>query len=144
MSVTTEAKIMAAVRQAAHTLSGSVHDYDPVIDLIGDAQFVLVGEASHGTPDERALITQRLIMEKGFTAVAAEADWPDAYRVNCYVRGLSDDAFATEALADFRRFPQWMWRNIEVVEFVDWLREYNDSLPPDGGAGACGRTAARQ
>ena len=73
---------------------------------------------------------KRLIKEKGFTAVAVEADWPDAYRVNRYVRGMSDDVDAIEALADFRRFPTWMWRNTDVVEFLEWLRAYNDALPP--------------
>ncbi len=101
------------------------------MDLVGDARFVLLGEASHGTHEfyrERAEITQRLIEEKGFTAVAVEADWPDAYRVNRYVRGESDDVDAIEALADFRRFPTWMWRNTDVVEFVEWLRAHNDTL----------------
>jgi erythromycin esterase-like protein len=100
---------------------------------IGEAQFALVGEASHGTHEfyaERAEITKRLIAEKKFRAVAVEADWPDAYRVNRYVRGASDDVEAVEALADFRRFPTWMWRNTVVVEFIDWLRAYNDALPP--------------
>ncbi|HEY2539539.1 MAG TPA: erythromycin esterase family protein, partial [Stellaceae bacterium] len=75
------------------------------MDLIGDARFVLLGEASHGTHEfyrERARISQRLIEEKGFTAIAVEADWPDAYRVNRYVRAVSDDVDAVEALADFR------------------------------------------
>jgi erythromycin esterase-like protein len=104
------------------------------MDLIGDARFVLMGEASHGTHEfyeQRAEITKRLIREKGFTAVAVEADWPDAYRVNRYVRGMNDDATSTEALAGFDRFPAWMWRNTVVVNFVDWLREYNHSLPPN-------------
>jgi len=102
------------------------------MDLVGDAHFALLGEASHGTHEfyrERAQITKRLIEEKGFTAVAVEADWPDAYRLNCYVRGASDDADAIEALADFKRFPAWMWRNTDVVEFIEWLRAYNDALP---------------
>src|SRR5713101_3097495 len=83
------------VRRAAHPLTGKTEDYDPLLVLIGDARFVLIGEASHGTHEfyrERARITKRLITEKGFTAVAVEADWPDAYRVNRYVRGASDDA----------------------------------------------------
>jgi erythromycin esterase-like protein len=102
------------------------------MDLIGDARFVLIGEASHGTHEfyrERAEITKRLIQEKGFTAVAVEADWPDAYRVNRYVRSNSDDATSADALAGFDRFPAWMWRNTVVVNFVDWLREYNNALP---------------
>ena len=123
-----------AVREAAHRLTGADRDYDPLMALIGDARFVLLGEASHGTHEfyrERARITQRLIDEKGFAAVAVEADWPDAYRVNRYVRGAGDDFDAVEALADFRRFPRWMWRNTEVVEFIDWLRAHNDALPPN-------------
>jgi erythromycin esterase-like protein len=78
---------------------------------------------------KRNQITQRLIQEKGFTAIAVEGDWPDAYRVNRYVRDASDDSFAVEALGDFRRFPTWMWRNTDVVEFIEWLRAYNDALP---------------
>jgi erythromycin esterase-like protein len=134
MQSTSESTLLKTVREAARPLTGAPRDYDALIDLVGDVRFVLIGEASHGTHDfyhERALITQRLIKEKGFTAVAVEADWPDAYRVNRYVRGMSDDAFATAALAGFQRFPTWMWRNTDVVEFVDWLREYNDALPSD-------------
>lgn len=71
-----------------------------------------------------------MIVESGYTAVAVEADWPDAYRVNRYVRHASDDKSAIDALDDFKRFPTWMWRNVVVVEFIEWLREYNDGLPP--------------
>jgi erythromycin esterase-like protein len=120
-----------AIASSAHILTGSAGDYDPLLDLIGDARFVLLGEASHGTHEfyrERARITQRLIVEKGFTAVAVEADWPDAHRVNRYVRGLSSDANSEQALIGFKRFPTWMWRNTDVVSFVDWLRSYNDAL----------------
>jgi erythromycin esterase-like protein len=126
------ARAAEAVRAAARPLEGAGADYDPLLGLVGAARFVLLGEASHGTHEfyaERAAITKRLITEKGFTAVAVEADWPDAYRVNRYVRGESEDADAREALGGFRRFPTWMWRNTVVVEFVEWLRAYNDSLP---------------
>jgi len=114
-----------------HPLTGAPADYDPLFELIGDARLVLLGEASHGTHEfysARALITQRLIQEKGFTAVAVEADWPDAYRVHRYVRGVSDDAESIDALANFKRFPTWMWRNADVLDFVGWLRAYNDGL----------------
>ncbi|WP_433722184.1 erythromycin esterase family protein [Nocardia sp. CA-129566] len=97
-------------------------------DLIGDARLVLIGESSHGTREfyrSRAAITRWLIEAKGFTAVAAEADWPDAYRVNRYVHGRGTDATAGEALRGFERFPAWMWRNTEVREFVSWLRAHN-------------------
>ena len=125
-------KLTDAVRESAHPLTGSPQDYDPLMDLIGDARFVLIGEASHGTHEfyqERAEITKRLIQEKGFTAVAVEADWPDAYRVNRYVRGVSDDTTSAEALSGFDGFPAWMWRNTVVVNFVDWLCDYNNALP---------------
>lgn len=121
------------LRQAAHQLLGEVDDYDPLLQIIGDAHLVLIGEASHGTHEfyrERAQITKRLIQEKGFTAVAVEADWPDAYRVNRYVRGASADADAVEALAGFKRFPAWMWRNADVLDFVGWLRTHNEDLLP--------------
>jgi erythromycin esterase-like protein len=132
MADATMTKLIDAVRESAHPLKDSPQDYDPLMDLIGDSRFVLIGEASHGTHEfyrERAEITKRLIQEKGFTAVAIEADWPDAYRVNRYVRDISDDATSNDALAGFDRFPTWMWRNTVVVNFVDWLREYNNSLP---------------
>src|SRR5206468_9697638 len=102
------------LRSAVHPIAGAGSNLDPLIDLAGDASFVLLGEASHGTHefyDTRAVITKRLIEEKGFQAVAVEADWPDAYRVNQYVRGRSSvDSLADEALSGFTRFPVWMWR----------------------------------
>jgi erythromycin esterase-like protein len=113
-----------------HPVTGENTDYDSLLDLIGDRRFVLIGESSHGTHEfyrERARITRRLIDERGFTAVAVEADWPDAYRVNRYVMGLSDDPNANAALSDFRRFPAWMWRNRDVLAFVEWLRARNDA-----------------
>lgn len=120
-----------AVAAAAQPLSGAEHDYEGLLDLIGDAHLVLLGEGTHGTHEfyaERARITQRLIREKGFRAVAVEADWPDASRVNRYVRGDSDDTGAAEALGGFVRLPGWMWRNADVLNFTDWLRGYNDAL----------------
>jgi erythromycin esterase-like protein len=119
----------------AQRLGGGESEYDGLLDLIGDASVVLLGEASHGTHEfyrERARITRRLIEERGFIAVAVEADWPDAYRVNRYVRGAPEDGDAEEALRGFRRFPTWMWRNAEVLDFVGWLRDHNDR----GGAEA--------
>jgi erythromycin esterase-like protein len=121
---------VGAVARAARPLTGVVEDYDTLLDLIGDRRLVLVGEASHGTHEfyrERARITRRLIDECGFTVVAVEGDWPDAYRVNRYVMGLSDDRTADAALEGFRRFPTWMWRNLDVLRFVQWLRARNDA-----------------
>ncbi|HWQ55652.1 MAG TPA: erythromycin esterase family protein [Bryobacteraceae bacterium] len=116
-----------AIREIAWPLTGAAGDYEPLLERIGDARFVLLGEASHGTHEfyrERAEITRRLIRDRGFTAVAAEADWPDAYRVNRYVRG-EDGGDEIGALAGFARFPTWMWRNTVVAEFVAWLRAHN-------------------
>ena len=121
------------VAHAAQHLRGAPGDYDPLLARVGNAEIVLLGEATHGTHEfyrERAEITRRLIEERGFNAVAVEADWPDAYRVNRYVRGESDDPDATAALDDFHRFPRWMWRNDDVVAFVRWLRDYNAARPP--------------
>src|SRR5919106_1379581 len=128
-----DATITTLTEAFARPLTNAKEDYDPLLELIGNARFVLLGEASHGTHEfyrERAQITKRLIQEKGFIAVAVEADWPDAYRVNCYVRGVGDDTESIEALANFKRFPPWMWRNTEVLEFVDWLRAYNEARAP--------------
>lgn len=121
-----------ALQSAVHRLTGAPEDFDPLLEQIGAARFALLGEASHGTHEFyriRAAITKRLILEKGFSAVAVEADWPDAHRVHRYVTGGGDDADATEALGGFRRFPQWMWRNADVLDFVGWLRAHNDALP---------------
>jgi erythromycin esterase-like protein len=127
---------------AAEPLAGSPDDYDSLIEMVGDARFVLLGEASHGTHEfyrERALITKRLVYQRGFNAVAVEADWPDAYRINRYVRGQGPDVDSVDALSGFKRFPQWMWRNADVLDFVGWLREHNDSLDfPNRKAGFYG------
>ena len=134
MPTMTDATLMENLGETAHRLTGVSQDYDPLMDRIGNARFVLLGEASHGTHEfyhERAQVTQRLIKEKGFTAVAVEADWPDADRVNRYVHAASNDVFAIEALADFRRFPTWMWRNTDVVEFLEWLHDHNEALSPN-------------
>lgn len=110
---------------------GAHADFDLLLERIGDARFVLLGEATHGTHEFyriRAELTKRLIREKGFCAIAAEADWPDAYRINRYIRGYRSDPDAVAALADFQRFPQWMWRNADIVDLVGWLRSHNDAV----------------
>ncbi|MGH7693617.1 MAG: erythromycin esterase family protein [Gemmatimonadaceae bacterium] len=125
--------LQSGLREIARPLIGAPNDFNALLALVGDARLVLIGEASHGTHEFyriRGEITKRLIRERGFTAVAVEADWPDAYRVNRYVRGGSDDPDAEQALAGFRRFPQWMWRNADVVDFVGWLRAHNDARQP--------------
>lgn len=118
-----------AIRRAARPLVGAPSDYAPLLDLVGDARFVLLGEASHGTHEfyrHRAQITKRLIEEKGFNGVAVEADWPDAYRINLFVRAYGEDPDAIDSLTGFQRFPTWMWRNADVLDFVGWLRNHNE------------------
>lgn len=122
------AKAISEIARVAWPISFDDGDYNRLFEQIGNARIVLIGEASHGTHEfyrERARITRRLIERHGFTAVAAEADWPDAYRVNRFVQGHGDDPDAERALAGFRRFPAWMWRNMDVLDFAEWLRYYN-------------------
>jgi erythromycin esterase-like protein/predicted phosphoribosyltransferase len=119
------------IRADALPLSDGVPSKSTLFDIVGDAHCVLIGEASHGTHEfyaVRAAMTRRLIEERGFCAVAVEGDWPDAYWVNRYVRGRSDEQTAEEALRGFERFPTWMWRNSVVLDFVGWLREHNDQV----------------
>jgi erythromycin esterase-like protein len=105
---------------------------DPLLERIDDARYVLLGEASHGTSEYyqwRARISQRLILEKGFSFIAVEGDWPDCYRVNRYVKGFPDStADAREVLETFVRWPTWMWANIEIVALAEWLRKHNASV----------------
>lgn len=115
----------ASLREHVRPLDPAAPDYSALIDRIGDASVVLIGEASHGTHEfyqQRANITRLLIEGHGFHAVAVEADWPAALRVHRYVMDETDDTSARDALGDFTRFPAWMWRNTVVVEFVEWLR----------------------
>ena len=112
--------------------------FGAMFDRFGDARVVLLGEATHGTSEfyrARAQITRRLIERHGFNIVAAEADWPDAARIDRYVRHKSVHVGSGPA---FRRFPQWMWRNVEVANFVDWLRAHNAALHPDEHTGFFG------
>jgi erythromycin esterase-like protein len=123
--------LLDAIRDCAHVLGESPRDYDPLLEMVGDRAFVLLGEASHGTHEfyaMRAEITRRLIEEKGFDAVAVEADWPDAYRLNRYVHGAGD-ASLDAAFGDFQRFPTWMWRNQDVRAFIDRLQTRNAGSP---------------
>lgn len=131
--------LSTVARECCTPLTGARNDYDPLLSAIGAAQIVLLGEGTHGTHEfyrERAQITKRLIVEKGFNAVAVEADWPDSFRIDRYVRGFSDDVDAIDALDGFKRFPQWMWRNADVLDFVGWLRECNESA--EASARKCG------
>lgn len=129
------------IREKAVEMKGTNDVANEILELVGDARFVLIGEASHGTHEFykfRAEITKRLIEEKEFSAVAVEADFPDAYRVNRFVRGFGQDVSALDALSGFDRFPLWMWRNEDVLDFVEWLRERNADKMPAAQAGFYG------
>jgi erythromycin esterase len=129
------------LRAVTHPLTRA-GDLDPLLERIGDARFVLLGEASHGTGEYytwRALISQRLIREKGFSFIAVEGDWPDCYRVNRYVKGFKDSgADAREVLHAFQRWPTWMWANEEIVALAEWLRQHNDGEPEGSRLGFYG------
>ena len=132
---------MTARREARRLNAVGSGTVDAIAERAARARVVLIGEASHGTQDfyaMRADVTRRLVTAHGFRAVALEADWPDTSRAHRYVTGRSDDASAMQALADFRRFPAWMWRNEPVREFVDWLADFNRSVETAERAGLFG------
>ena len=124
--------LMREVRDLARPLRDPT-DLDPLLDRIGNARVVLLGEASHGTHEYytwRATVTRRLVEEKGFSFVAVEGDWPDCYRLNRFVKGYAGTSDKpAEALETFRRWPTWMWANEEVKHLIDWMRGYNDGRP---------------
>jgi erythromycin esterase-like protein len=131
-SVRDESALLAGLREHLRPLAGAAADDAELVARLGGVKLALLGEASHGTQEfyaERVALSQRLIVEHGFTALVMEADWPDAWRVNRYIRGRCDDADAAAALSGFERFPTWMWRNTVMAGFVEWLREYNASRP---------------
>jgi erythromycin esterase-like protein len=133
--------LLDIIRRAALWFEPSPDGFGPVLESIGNARVVLIGEATHGTHEfyrTRAELTKALIATKGFNVVAVEADWPDTYRANRWVRLDADEPDADAALGDFSRFPRWMWRNRDVVAFLDWLRAHNASRPPAARTGFYG------
>jgi erythromycin esterase-like protein len=117
-------------------------DLDPLMEYIGDAKYVLLGEASHGTHEYyawRMKITQRLLREKNFSFVAVEGDWPDCYRANRYAKNYPHAGkSALEVLHSFNRWPTWMWGNWEMVAFIEWLKEFNKNRSSDKRVGFYG------
>jgi erythromycin esterase-like protein len=127
-----DSAVLDGLREHLRPLRGAAADDAELVGRIAAGRLALLGEASHGTHEfyaERAELTKRLVTEHGFTAIVVEADWPDAWRVNRYIRGRSDDADADGALSGFERFPTWMWRNTVVRELVEWLRGHNAAAP---------------
>lgn len=120
----------------------TARDLDQLIAKIGDAKYVLLGEASHGTHEYytwRTQISKKLIEEKGFSFIAVEGDWPDCYRVNRYVKNYSDSGHsALQVLQAFNRWPTWMWANWEIVALAEWMKKHNESLPRNQKAGFYG------
>lgn len=120
--------ILNEIRSSAIKISPDKTDYSHLLEIIGDAHYVLIGEATHGTEEfyrMRAELTRKLIEEKDFDAVAVEGDWPDVFRINRYVRGDEKIGDAVDALSEFKRFPNWMWRNESVENFIIWLHDHN-------------------
>ena len=129
------------IRKRALPLSDPA-DLDPLVERIGNARYVLLGEATHGTSEFyewRAALSRRLIRERGFSFIAVEGDWPDCYRVNRYVKSYEDSGdSAREVLHAFERWPTWMWANREVAELAEWLRDHNRRVAPARQAGFYG------
>jgi erythromycin esterase-like protein len=129
------------VRDSAMPLQAA-DDLDPLMGLVGDARYVLLGEATHGTSEFytwRTEISKRLILEKGFSFIGVEGDWPDCYRVNRYVKGYpSSGTSAEEVLHAFARWPTWMWANREIVALAEWLREHNHGRSAESQVGFYG------
>jgi erythromycin esterase-like protein len=132
---------MTGVRDLALPLRDPA-DLDPVLERVGDAHVVAIGEASHGTSEYyawRAALTRRLVTERGFGFVAVEGDWPDCHRVNRSVKlRPGADVDPRDALDAFSRWPTWMWANDDVVDFCRWLRDVNAELPEDERVGFYG------
>ena len=133
-------------KELAHAMQKHFHNLDegldPLMDRIGDARIVLLGEASHGTHEYyawRARISQRLIREKGFRIIGVEGDWPDCYKINRYIRNYKNSGnTSTDVLKEFHRWPSWMWANWEIAALMEWLKEYNTNRPFDEQAGFYG------
>lgn len=122
-------KIIQSIQQHSIPLTNFKDDLDPLISAITNQKYILLGESSHGTAEfyqTRAEITKRLILEKDFTFIAVEGDWPACQQVNSYIKGYSNEhKNARDVLASFKRWPTWMWANEEIIDLIEWLKEFN-------------------
>lgn len=121
-------KLIQAISE--HCLPLNDVSLNKIVEEIGDAKIVMIGEASHGTSEFytiRAELSKKLIEQKGFQLIAVEGDWPSAQAVNYYVKGYSEEGkIAKDVLMSaFHRWPTWMWANEEVATFTEWLKEFN-------------------
>lgn len=133
-------KIVALIRRTSKPLEAT-HDLDPLMQRIGDARIVMLGEASHGTHEYytwRSKITKRLIEEKGFNIIAVEGDWPACYKLNRYIKQYTSHKKAHEVLNEFARWPSWMWANHEIAALAEWLQMRNSALPDNKKRGFYG------
>lgn len=131
MTLNINQKLIDILNDDIEPLSEKEDKYSSLLEKIGNARFVLIGEATHGTHEfyqARAEISQQLITKKGFMAIAIEGDWPDAYRIHRYLQGIGHKKDWEQALDEFKRFPTWMWRNTTLAPFLRWLRAHNDDL----------------
>lgn len=139
--IASEEEIVSFLRRKTLLLKNS-SCLDSLVDSAAEKKVVLLGEASHGTSEYylwRKKISRRLIEEKGFSFIVVEGDWPGCFKVNLYVKGLIEADSVEELLRDsYKRWPRWMWANQEVVELVEWLRQYNAGLPLEQRAGFYG------
>jgi len=121
----------SATKEAIITLN-NINDFDHLIQAIDNKKIIMIGDGSHGTDEFyklRADLTKKLITEKGVNFIVIEWDWPDVYRINQYINGVSNDKSSQQSLDNITRFPLWMWRNQAVIEFIEWLKNYNDVHP---------------
>lgn len=140
MGAKAEQEAIRLLSKTARPLQGA-HSFDPLMERIGNARVVMLGEASHGTHEfytMRNAITRRLIKEKGFNFIAVEGDWPDCYRINRFIKHYEDHPDSLRVLTQFHRWPTWMWANWEIAALAEWLKKYNHSLQPHERVGFYG------
>ncbi|MEH7388544.1 erythromycin esterase family protein [Bacillus sp. JJ1521] len=140
--VTMEDKMIQAIQQHSNPITGSKNDLDPLVSAITNQKYILLGEASHGTSEFykiRADMTKRLIVEKEFTFIAVEGDWPACQEVNRYIKGYSNQfENARDVLISFKRWPTWMWANQEMIDLIEWLKEFNQGKSSENKVGFYG------